>query len=97
MDISESSDVFSKEVFEPLEKAIHCTFIPALTLQPAPNDQMRAILSLPASKGGLAIVDPQVLAMEQDHVSADRKSFERGHFLVLHPVLLKVAYFKSAN
>ena len=61
---------FSKEVFEPLEKAIRCTFIPALTLQPAPNDQMRAILSLPASKGGLAIVDPQVLAMEQDHVSA---------------------------
>ena len=25
----------------------------------------------------------------------DRKSFERGNFLVLHPVLLKIAYFKS--
>ena len=27
----------------------------------------------------------------------DRKSFERGNFLVLHPGLLKIAYFKSAN
>ena len=27
----------------------------------------------------------------------DRKSFERGNFLVLHPVLLKIADFKSAN
>ena len=26
-----------------------------------------------------------------------RKSFERGNFLVLHPVLLKIAYFNSAN
>ena len=27
----------------------------------------------------------------------DRKSFERGNFLVLHPALLKIAYFNSAN
>ena len=27
----------------------------------------------------------------------DRKSFERGKFLVLHPILLKIAFFKSAN
>ena len=27
----------------------------------------------------------------------DRKSFERGNFLVLHPVLLKIAHFNSAN
>ena len=27
----------------------------------------------------------------------DRKSFERGNFLVLHPLLLKIAYFQSAN
>ena len=27
----------------------------------------------------------------------DSKSFERGNFLVSHPVLLKIAYFKSAN
>ena len=27
----------------------------------------------------------------------DRKSFERGNFLVLHPVLLKIAYFNSGN
>ena len=27
----------------------------------------------------------------------DRKSFERGNFLVLRPALLKIAYFKSAN
>ena len=27
----------------------------------------------------------------------DRKSFERGNFLVLRPVLLKNAYFNSAN
>ena len=27
----------------------------------------------------------------------DRKSFERGNFLVLYPVLLKIAYFNSGN
>ena len=27
----------------------------------------------------------------------DRKSFERGNFLVLRPALLKIAYFNSAN
>ena len=27
----------------------------------------------------------------------DRKSFERGNFLVLRPVVLKIAYFNSAN
>ena len=27
----------------------------------------------------------------------DRKSFERGNFLVLRPVLLKIAYFNSGN
>ena len=27
----------------------------------------------------------------------DRKSFERGNFLVLCPALLKIAYFNSAN
>ena len=27
----------------------------------------------------------------------DRKSFERGNFLVLHPVLPYISYFKSAN
>ena len=27
----------------------------------------------------------------------DRKSFERGNFLVLRPVLLKIAYFNSPN
>ena len=29
--------------------------------------------------------------------TVDRKSFERGNFLVLHPGLLKIAYFKSAD
>ena len=27
----------------------------------------------------------------------DRKRFEHHHVLVSHPVLLKIAYFKSAN
>ena len=27
----------------------------------------------------------------------DRKSLERGNFLVLRPVLLKIAYFNSGN
>ena len=27
----------------------------------------------------------------------DRKSFERGNFLVLHPVRLKIAYFNSGK
>ena len=27
----------------------------------------------------------------------DRKSFERGNFLVLRPALLKIAYFNSGN
>ena len=30
-------------------------------------------------------------------MAIDRKSFERGNFLVLRPVLLKIAYFSSAN
>ena len=30
-------------------------------------------------------------------MTIDRKRFERGSFLVLHPVRLKIAYFKSAN
>ena len=29
--------------------------------------------------------------------TVDRKSFERRKFLVLRPVLLKIAYFSSAN
>ena len=29
--------------------------------------------------------------------TVDKKSFERGNFLVLRPVLLKIAYFNSAN
>ena len=29
--------------------------------------------------------------------TVDRKSFERRNFLVLRPVLLKIAYFNSAN
>ena len=29
--------------------------------------------------------------------TVQRKSFERGNFLVLRPVLLKIAYFNSAN
>ena len=27
----------------------------------------------------------------------DRKSFDRGNFLVLRPALLKIAYFNSGN
>ena len=30
-------------------------------------------------------------------MTIDRKSFERGNFLVLRPVLLKIAYFNSGN
>ena len=30
-------------------------------------------------------------------MTIDRKSFEHGNFLVLHPVLLKIAYFDSGN
>ena len=33
--------------------------------------------------------------MLKDH--HDRKSFERGNFLVLRPALLKIAYFNSGN
>ena len=30
-------------------------------------------------------------------MAIDRKSFERGNFLVLRPVLQKIAYFNSGN
>ena len=40
------------------------------------------------------IVDP---SSESYLKTVDKKSFERRNFLVLRPVLLKIAYFNSAN
>ena len=60
---------FPDELYEPLEKTIRTVFIPALTLQPAPNDQTRQVLGLPARHGGLAITDPQTLPADQGEMS----------------------------
>ena len=45
-------------LMRPLEDKIRNTFLPIITGQPAPNDLMRALLSLPARLGGLSIIDP---------------------------------------
>ena len=48
------------------------------------------VMALSSSK----IVDP---SRSPCFKTVHRKSFERGNFLVLRPVVLKIAYFNSAN
>ena len=61
--------------------------------------QTRLIESFPMVHGSWSCIEKEMLIPLGAHAlkAIDRKSFERGNFLVLHPVLLKIAYFKSAN
>ena len=47
-----------QEVLQPLEDAIHCSFIPTLTGRPPPNDLERNLFELPCRLGGLGITNP---------------------------------------
>ena len=49
---------------KPLEKVIHCQFIPALTGRPPCSENERLLLSQPARLGGLGITKPD---SESDH------------------------------
>ena len=51
-------------LLKPLEKVIHCQFIPALTGRPPCSENERLLLSQPARLGGLGITKPD---FESDH------------------------------
>ena len=57
------------DVLKPLEQAIRMHFIPALTGQPPPGEQMRELLALPARLGGLGLTNPTLSAREQQNSS----------------------------
>ena len=59
----------------------------------------RLIDSFPMVHGSWSWIEIEMLFPLEAHAlkAIDRKSFGRGNFLFLHPVLLKIAYFKSAN
>ena len=51
-----------------------------------------------AQISGYIFIRPiQVCTVVKGLKTIDRKSFECGNFLVLHPALLKIAYFNSCN
>ena len=52
-------------LLQPLESVIHQQFIPALTGISPPGDQMCKLLTLPASLGGLGIINPTIISSEQ--------------------------------
>ena len=61
------SEASADDLFRPLEVAIRQKIIPALTGQPAPNDDVRKMLALPARLGGLGILDPTAItAIERE-------------------------------
>ena len=57
------------DVLKNLEQAIRTKFIPALTGQPPPGEQMRELLALPARLGGLGLTNPTSSAREQRNSS----------------------------
>ena len=59
----------AEDLLKPLEDAIRQKVIPVLTGQPAPNDDARKLLALPARLGGLGIIDPTALAASQKEAS----------------------------
>ena len=63
------NQTLSEEVLQPLEKAISQSLIPALTGQPAPNNQTRQLLALPCRLGGMGIVDATKLPAIQQPTS----------------------------
>ena len=57
------------DLLSPLEQAIRCRFIPALTGQTAVNDLERDLFALPARLGGLGIFNPTQLTDFQHSTS----------------------------
>ena len=49
-------------LLQPLELVIRSKFIPALTGQPPPDDELRNLLALPARLGGMALTNPTTQA-----------------------------------
>ena len=45
-------------LLQPLESVIRSKLVPTLTCQPPPNDELRALLALPARLGGIALDNP---------------------------------------
>ena len=76
------------------------SFLPPYGLSNSDEDKLQFIPFWGGPKPGCTVlhicsdVDPSRSPCLK---TIDRKSFDRGNFLVLHPVLLKIAYFKSAN
>ena len=63
------------------------------------NILTRLIDSFPMVHGSWSCIEIEMLIPSRSPClkAIDRKSFERGNFLFLHPVLLKIAYFNSGN
>ena len=55
----------STDLLQPLETVIHQTFLPAVTGQPACNDIVSQLLSLPPHFGGLGVTKPLSLSQCQ--------------------------------
>ena len=58
-------------LFKPLEDIIRLKFIPSITGQPPPNDQIRDLLSLPPRLGGIAIANPTTMAESEFSASSE--------------------------
>ena len=59
----------SDELLQPLKAAIQSQFIPAITGQAPPGQQVREILALPVRLGGLGLQNPITMAKEQQSAS----------------------------
>ena len=70
-------------LLQPLEVKIRQSFLPIITGQPAPNDIMRALLSLPARVGGLSIIDPSTAA-DAEYAASVRLTAPLVALIVLH-------------
>ena len=57
------------ELLLPLENAIRSLFIPALTGHSPPGDLVRELLALPAKLGGIGLINPVEIAIDQHSTS----------------------------
>ena len=58
-----------ESLLKPLQDAVSQKLIPALTGQPAPNEDIRALLALPVQPGGMGLVNPMTLPRKQQRIS----------------------------
>ena len=58
-----------ESLVKPLEDAVSQKLIPALTDQPAPNEDIRALLALPVQLGSMGLVNPVTLPRKQHRMS----------------------------